>query len=347
VKSSRKQLAGGKRARLFFIARLQPRRDRWHITPILRRLMTRRAPGELRNMTTALFESVIECPRCRGTAFAPATGGQNCVRCGYFAAVDGRFVSLLPDHLSDNNAREAEAYKSDDAGLLNYVIQKPYNYPRLAREAYLKCTDMMAKLAAGLGENPSILFLFGGGGMEAHLSGLLGENSVLADISSPLLRMASDRFDHYGAPQPTAYVTCDAERLPFRTGSFDFVIGFEGIHHCLVPQAALNEVWRVARKRTMVVDNYESALTRLLYRFGRSSTVEYSGVKPNRFTMNALETMLFNARIRDYAFFPHTSLPQSIAYRLGYWPAKSLTRLIDLLNQQNMFILVTDRDESE
>ena len=254
-------------------------------------------------MMQALFESVIECPRCRGTAFAPRSGGQTCVRCGYFAAVDGRFVTLLPDHLSDNNAREAQAYQGDDSGLLNYVIQKPYNYPRLAREAYLHCTGMMHDLAAELGGNPSVLFLFGGGGMEAHLSGLLGENAVLADISSPLLRMAADRFAHYGVPQPAAYVTCDAERLPFRTGSFDFVIGFEGIHHCLVPQAALNEVWRVARKRTMVVDNYESALTRFMYRFGRSSAIEYSGVKPNRFTMNALETMLTMPESRITRFF--------------------------------------------
>jgi SAM-dependent methyltransferase len=293
---------------------------------------------------STLFDEVIECPQCRGVDFKAAPDGQICARCGYLAKVDGRFIALLPQDLSDNNAREAEAYKIDDGGVINYMINKPYNYPRLVQEAYLRCTAIMRDMAAELGEDPSVLFLFGGGGMEAHLSGLLGEKVVIADISTPLLRMAATRFSHYGVPEPAAYITCDAERLPFRNKSFDLVVGFEGVHHCLVPQAALSEIWRVARKRAFIVDNYESSLTRLMYRFGQSSQVEHSGVKPNRFTMNMLETMLYNARIKKYSFAARTSLPQSITDRMGYWPSKGLTRLIDLLNQQNMFILVTHHD---
>src|SRR5262249_31700031 len=141
-------------------------------------------------------------------------------RCGYQARIDGAHINLLPDELSDNNAREMSAYDSDVPGqaeaLLNYSIQKPWNYPAAIRDSYLRQMATIGKMAEGLGENPSILFIFGGGGMEAHVSGLLGPRTVVADLSPELLRHAEKRFQHYGAPQPAAFVQCDAERLPFK-----------------------------------------------------------------------------------------------------------------------------------
>jgi ubiquinone/menaquinone biosynthesis C-methylase UbiE len=256
------------------------------------------------------------------------------------AEINGRFVSLLPEHLSQNNAREADAFDDGDQETKTYLINKPDGHPPFMKEQIFAGCAKIAEVAAELPAGSSILFVFSGGGMEAHLSGLLGENVVLADISMPLHRIASARFEHHNVPQPGAFVSCDAERLPFKTDSFDYVIGFEGIHHCLVPQAALAEIWRVARHRALIVDNYECALTRFMSRFGRSSMVEDSGVKPNRFTRNALETMMFNAGIEDYLFTPRTSIPPSVQ-RLGYWLPKVLTWILDTIGQPNMFMLIT------
>jgi SAM-dependent methyltransferase len=262
--------------------------------------------------------------------------------------VEGDFLTLLPDRLSDNNAREASYYDLDHEGTVSYMLAKPAMYPRIVREHYERSCAEISKsyrgLAEKLGRAPLVLFVFAAGGMEAHLSGLVGPDVVLADISLDGLKMADMRFSHHGVSKARAYVACDAERLPFKTASFDFVVAFEGIHHCLIPQAALQEMWRVAKHRTFVADNYESGLTRLLGHFGRSSVVEYTGTKPNRFTWTALETMMYNANIKKYDFRGVGCLPSSISNRIGYWLSGLIERLLVASGQQNQFFLITDRD---
>jgi SAM-dependent methyltransferase len=262
--------------------------------------------------------------------------------------IDGDFISLLPERLSENNAREAGCFELEHEDTVNYMIAKPAMYPRIMREHYESgCAEIGASyrdLAAKLGREPSTLFVFAAGGMEVHLSGFLGPNVVLADISLAGLKMADLRFAHHGVPKPGAYIACDAERLPFASASFDFVVAFEGIHHCLIPQSALYEVCRVAKHRVFIADNYESGLTRLMGHFGRSSVVEYSGTKPNRFSWTALETLLFNAGIQNYRFRGIASLPPSISDRLGYRASRLIERALELCGQQNQFVLIVDRD---
>ncbi len=300
------------------------------------------------NPHEAFFRDTVECPRCCAVNWSPADDGMTCGRCGFFAATKGRMISLLPDHLSANNAREADAYGTEaepmDPELYEFLINKPYNYPKIAQDEYMAGAKLLRQMAADLGPSPSILFVFGGGGMEAHLAGLLGPNVVLADISSSLLELAEKRYDHYKVAQPGAFVTCDAEKLPFRSGSFDLVVGYEGIHHCLVPQAALQEIWRVSRKRTFIVDNLECALTRFMHFFGRSSMVETSGVKPNRFTRIAVETMLFNAKLDSYVMKPHMSIPYWAIKYLGTFGGRLISRFLTSIGQTNMFMLATDRN---
>ena len=296
----------------------------------------------------ALSVNLAEVPKGEATYWAPAAAGaMTCGRCNFSAAIKGRMISLLPESLSDNNAREADAYGTEaepmDSELYEFLINKPYNYPRIAQDEYMEGARMIRHMASDLGPAPSILFLSGGGGMEAHISGLLGPNVVLADISTPLLELAEKRFDHYGVAQPGAFVTCDAEKLPFRSGSFDLVIGYEGIHHCLVPQAALQEILRVSKKRTFIVDNLECMLTRFMGYFGRSSMVETSGVKPNRFTKGAVMTMLHNAKITTYVMKPHMSIPYWAIRFLGRLGGGMLSKILIGIGQTNMFMLATDR----
>jgi SAM-dependent methyltransferase len=293
----------------------------------------------------SLFADSLACPTCGSANWLKSSTGYICQRCDYEANVDGRFISLLPDTLSANNEREAGAYDTKDAdaqaGLLAYVLEKPWNYPKVTQENYLRAARKIADLGKNLGPSASVLFVFGGGGMEAHMSGLLGPNVVLADISNNLLRLAEQRFDHYKVPQPAALIQCDAEKLPFKNRSFDFVVGFEGIHHCMVPQSALNEIWRVARKQTFIIDNLECAITRLLFRFGQSSQIEGTGVKPNRFTICELQTMLFNAGIERYDFQPRTALPDRVFKIIGSTLGRLLERFMDKSGQANMFMLTT------
>jgi hypothetical protein len=186
-----------------------------------------------------LFKHLIECPQCKDSNWRQINPTMECARCGYVSNIDGRHITLLPETLSANNAGESTAFDVEDEAaakhLFEYSMKKPYAYPAVLRDAYMRCANLMKLASSGLGENPLILFTFGSGGMEPHLSGLLGQNVVVSDISRSLLNLAEQRYDYHNVPQPTAFVTCDAERLPFKSGSFDLVVAFEGIHHCMVP----------------------------------------------------------------------------------------------------------------
>ena len=305
---------------------------------------------EGRNFTQeSLFQDLIQCPQCQASDWQKREAAMVCGRCGYCSNLQGRHISLLPETLSVNNAGEAEAFDTEDEissrHLFEYVMKKPYNLQAIVRDDALRCAALMAKAAAGLGHNPSILFTFGGGGMEPHLSGLIGPNVVISDISRSLLDLAEKRFDYHHASQPAAFITCDAEKLPFKSGSFDLVIAFEGIHHCMVPQAALNEIWRVSRRRTLIFDNYECLLTQILFKFGKSSRIETSGVKPSRFTKVMLDTMLYNAQLDHSWFELRAVLPYGAVHRLGYKGTQIVHSAMKTVGQTNMFILATDTKE--
>jgi demethylmenaquinone methyltransferase / 2-methoxy-6-polyprenyl-1,4-benzoquinol methylase len=68
---------------------------------------------------------------------------------------------------------------------------------------------------------------------------------VLTDINEAMLRVGRDRLLDEGAALPTA--ACDAEHLPFRSGSFDIVTVAFGLRNMTHKDAALTEMCRVLR----------------------------------------------------------------------------------------------------
>ncbi|WP_375500612.1 methyltransferase domain-containing protein [uncultured Jatrophihabitans sp.] len=60
----------------------------------------------------------------------------------------------------------------------------------------------------------------------------------------------------------------DAHRMPHRDESFDHVIAHSGLHHCSRPQEALYEMYRLARKSVVFVENQDSPLMRAGERSG-------------------------------------------------------------------------------
>lgn len=60
----------------------------------------------------------------------------------------------------------------------------------------------------------------------------------------------------------------DAHDMPYETGSFDHVIGHSGLHHCSRPHEALHEMYRIAGKTVLMVENQDSLMMRLATRAG-------------------------------------------------------------------------------
>jgi demethylmenaquinone methyltransferase / 2-methoxy-6-polyprenyl-1,4-benzoquinol methylase len=66
---------------------------------------------------------------------------------------------------------------------------------------------------------------------------------VLTDINRSMLELGRDRLANGGIVVPV--VQCDAERLPFASGSFDCVTVAFGLRNMTHKEAAVREFWRV------------------------------------------------------------------------------------------------------
>lgn len=70
----------------------------------------------------------------------------------------------------------------------------------------------------------------------------------------------------------------DAHEMPYQAGSYDHVIGHSGLHHCSRPHEALHEMYRIATKTVLFVENQDSALMRLATKAGVVSWHELPAV---------------------------------------------------------------------
>lgn len=81
----------------------------------------------------------------------------------------------------------------------------------------------------------------------------------------------------------------DAHRMPHADRSFDHVIGHAGLHHCSRPHEALHEMYRMARRLVLFVENQDSALMRLGARLGAVSAFEHSAVRASGGTSGGVD----------------------------------------------------------
>lgn len=70
----------------------------------------------------------------------------------------------------------------------------------------------------------------------------------------------------------------DAHNMPQADRSYDHVMGHSGLHHCSRPHEALHEMYRIARKTVLFVENQDSALMRAASKAGVVGWYELAAV---------------------------------------------------------------------
>lgn len=70
----------------------------------------------------------------------------------------------------------------------------------------------------------------------------------------------------------------DAHDMPYPSASYDHVMGHSGLHHCSRPHEALHEMYRIARRTVLFVENQDSALMRAASRAGVVGWYELAAV---------------------------------------------------------------------
>ena len=82
---------------------------------------------------------------------------------------------------------------------------------------------------------------------------------------------------------PFRWARLDAESLALEEGHFDQVIEHMGLHHCASPHLALLEMYRVAHKAVLIVENRDSATIRLAAHLGFAGDYELEAVRDGDF----------------------------------------------------------------
>jgi glycogen(starch) synthase len=101
------------------------------------------------------------------------------------------------------------------------------------------------------GQSKRILDVGGGmGRLSLDLSKSEQNSVILTDISVAMLRLA---INHGGQLSKTKFVNADAYQLPFRDGSFDYVVGLDLLCHLENPERALREFHRVLTDQGVLI----------------------------------------------------------------------------------------------
>jgi SAM-dependent methyltransferase len=173
-------------------------------------------------------------------------------------------------------------------------------------------------------EKPRLVLDYGcGGGWLSRLICKWGFEVVGIDLSKRLVRVA--KF----VCREGDFVVCDAMRLPFKDGAFDFIIGISILHHLPKLSMAFSELKRVSASHALCLF-MEPNLLNPVSAFGRKFFPMEAHTKGEKqFTFGYLETALNLADFKVERYFAIFFLSFPIARflkiahtRLPLWLAK-------------------------
>lgn len=291
----------------------------------------------------------LACPAC-GSGLEETGGSVVCVGCGVRFPISDEIPLLVPD-TEDPDKRVQVAFYDDHEDAVHETI-RPWDRPRfhawLLEEKFRLATEPVTRL---LGEQPSVLVVCGGAGLDAELLSRFGGEVVTSDISAGASRRALERARRRG----TQYfaIVADAERLPFRDHSMDLVFVHDGLHHLPDPRAGVLEMLRVARRAIAITEPTPSPVTEIAVRVRIADDIEEAGNIVRRLPLNDLEDLAVAAgfeivRACRYGMFYRdgTGTVTRVASARGVFPvARTLTRAAMRLSAPigNKLVLVAVR----
>jgi SAM-dependent methyltransferase len=148
----------------------------------------------------------------------------------------------------------------------------------------------------------------GGSGMDAEFLSERGAAVITTDISLGAALRAQQRARRFGIRLLS--VVAAAERLPLNDRAVDLAYVHDGLHHLDHPDAALQEMARVARRWVAVTEPARATATGLAVRLGWAVDREEAGNRVVRFEPRILAQRLQTAGLRPvkadrYAMYYH------------------------------------------
>lgn len=138
-------------------------------------------------------------------------------------------------------------------------------------------------------KNNSILVVAGGKNDFEILKELNYSNVTISNLDE---RILLDDF------RPYKWSLQDAEILTFCDNKFDYVLVNMGLHHCFSPHKALLEMYRVAKKGVICIENRDSYIMKILVKLNFCYQYEFPAVYFNEFLYGGVG----NSEIPNYIY---------------------------------------------
>ena len=197
-------------------------------------------------MDRALVEK-LRCLACGGEQIRSEASGLACRDCGYCYEVKEGIPILLPPTLSDADKKDIQAQYYEEETDPEFELDRPHGAGRV----YTYLMDYKIGMAIrALGDLPgkTMLNVCCGSGIDSEYFADSGANVVGLDISLDNAKRAVCRAGKYGFKFQA--VGGDAERLPFKSHSFDYTFVHDGLHHLPVPHTPKLDVPTAQRRQT-------------------------------------------------------------------------------------------------
>lgn len=111
-----------------------------------------------------------------------------------------------------------------------------------------------------------------------------GTHDWQALLAAGFTNVTISNIEHLNGDEfpPYTWARLDAEALALADDSFDQVIEHMGLHHCASPHAALLEMYRVAARTVLAIENRDSLAMRVAERLGIAASYEIEAVRQNQ-----------------------------------------------------------------
>jgi len=222
------------------------------------------------------------------------------------------------------NQKQKQMVYFNKKGLWEPEISRPHDLGRL----YEFLIDYKMQKMAGLVEEPlkekNVLNICCGSGMEAEYFANLGARMTGLDISLGAVKGARIRSERFDFELKT--LVADAESLPFKPESFDFVFTHDGLHHLPHPEKGIAEMARVAKIGIFFAEPADAFITKLAVKLGFSANYEESGNLVQRLNVSRLKIL-----------FDQLELNSSRFLRYGMWYAHYPPKWFSLFENKPLF----------
>jgi len=206
-------------------------------------------------------------------------------------------------------------------------ITRPHHFGRLYEFLIDYKMQRMKELVGESLRGRNVLNVCCGSGMETEYFANLGARVTGVDISLGAVKGARIRSRRFGFELRA--LVADAESLPFKPESFDFVFTHDGIHHLLHPERGIAEMARVAKRGIFLTEPADAFITRLAVKLGFSANYEESGNLVRRLNVCRLKTL-----------FGQLGLNSSRFLRYGMWYSHYPPKWFLLFENKLLFYLL-------